>query len=468
MNKVVIGLEVHTQLNTNSKLFCSCSTKSDLPNSSVCEVCLGFPGSKPKINKKALDYGLKVALALNCEINKEFYFSRKTYFYPDLAKNFQITQYEVPLGKNGIVFLDSGKKVRIRRIHLEEDPASLVHSAGISTSSYCLIDYNRSGIPLVEIVTEPDINSPSEAREFLNKLITILEYLGVFVVGESVLKCDANISIEGYERVEIKNINGFKNVEVALTYEEKRQRELISKGEKISRETRGFDDKEKITYSMRTKETEEDYGYIAEPDLPIIEVSEDWLKELKREMPELPEQKAKRFVEQYKITNYDAKVLCSNYSISLLYEDICKEVEPTFAAKFVTREIMGVLNYNDLTLKQSGIEAKEIIELLRLVNENRVSEKNAKQALIRYVLDKIKPREFLAKENLLIDKSEEDIYNAVKIVLANHKNIFEDYKQKPDKVINFVVGQTMRHLRGKAEPRIVQKLVRELLEKGKM
>ena len=206
--KTVIGLEVHVQLNTKSKLFCGCSTKGDEPNSSVCEVCLGMPGAKPVLNKKAVDYALKVALALNCKVNKEFFFSRKTYFYPDLPNGFQITQYEVPVGEKGFLEVD-GKKINITRVHLEEDPASLVHSEGMQKSNYSLVDYNRSGIPLVEIVTDPDIESPEQARKFLDKLVTILNYLGVYAQGESVLKADCNLSIKGSERVEVKNVTGF-------------------------------------------------------------------------------------------------------------------------------------------------------------------------------------------------------------------------------------------------------------------
>src|SRR3989344_4295540 len=239
--KAVIGLEIHIQLDTESKLFCSCPTRASAgPNTAVCEVCLGMPGSKPVLNKKAVDYALMVALALNCRANREFFFSRKTYFYPDLAKNYQTTQYEVPVGEAGFLEVD-GKRVRIRRVHLEEDPASLVHEGGVGKSAYSLVDYNRSGIPLVEIVTEPDMESPAQARRFLDTLLTTLNYLGVYAHGESVLKADCNISLKGGERVEVKNVTGFRAVEDALEAEFARQKVAVAAGERIVQHTRGFD-----------------------------------------------------------------------------------------------------------------------------------------------------------------------------------------------------------------------------------
>ena len=230
--KTVIGLEIHVQLATDSKLFCSCPTQSDEPNTSTCPICLGMPGSKPVLNRKAVEFALMVAQALECKVNETFFFSRKTYFYPDLAKDFQITQYEIPVGEKGVLEIE-GKKIRITRVHLEEDPASLVHESGMTSSKFSLVDYNRSGIPLVEIVTEPDLESPEQARKFLDKLLLILNYLGVYTHGKSVLKADCNLSIKGSERVEVKNVTGFKAVEAALKAEEERQRSLLKKGEKI-------------------------------------------------------------------------------------------------------------------------------------------------------------------------------------------------------------------------------------------
>ena len=266
MNKPIIGLEVHVQLSTESKLFCGCNSHaSEQPNSAVCQVCLGMPGSKPVLNKKAVDNALKIALALNCDINSEFFFSRKTYFYPDMSKNFQITQYEIPLGKNGFIVLKSGKKIRIRRVHLEEDPASLVHEGGLGQATATLIDYNRSGCPLVEIVTEPDISSPEEARQLLDHLLAILNYLNVFVLGKDILKVDSNVSIEGSERVEVKNVTGFRSVEKALAFEITRQLSVLAKGEKVKRHTMAFDEETQTKFKQEMKKYKLDSFYIHTP-----------------------------------------------------------------------------------------------------------------------------------------------------------------------------------------------------------
>ncbi len=326
------------------------------------------------------------------------------------------------------------------------------------------MDYNRSGIPLVEIVTEPDMDSPEEAREFLNKLQNTLQYLGVFVLGEDTLKCDSNISIEGSERVEIKNVSGFRNVEKALSYEQERQKKLIEKGEKIILQTRGFDEKELTTYFLRSKEEEADYGYIFEPDLTKIVVDDIWLNRLKKDLPEMPEEKAKRFVKDYKITSYEAKVLCSDYSISKFYEETSKGIDPVLAARFISRELLAILNRNDLTLADSGMKAKDISDLLKIVEAGKVSEKNAKESLIKYALEKILPKEFLQKNSLLQDLDDSEVISAVEEVLKKNPQAKEDYKKNPDKVLNFVTGQVMRLTKGKAQPKEVNALVKEKLE----
>ena len=261
----MIGLEVHVELNTKTKLFCSCPTKgNEEPNSRTCEVCLGHPGSKPVLNKKAVEFALKLCLALNCKINPELIFSRKSYFYPDMAKNYQITQYDIPLGKKGKLNLSSGKEIGITRVHMEEDPASLVHPGGMQQSSYVLVDYNRSGNPLVEIVTEPELSNAADARDFMKNLITILTYLEIFDENNNIIKADANISIKesGFVKAEVKNITGFKEIERALNYEIERQKKEVKEGKKLHQETRAWDSEKGLSFSLRKKETEEDYGYI--------------------------------------------------------------------------------------------------------------------------------------------------------------------------------------------------------------
>ncbi|MDE1833351.1 MAG: Asp-tRNA(Asn)/Glu-tRNA(Gln) amidotransferase subunit GatB, partial [Candidatus Micrarchaeota archaeon] len=309
---VMIGVEVHAQLDTKSKIFCSDSTdhRNAEPNQNTCPICLGFPGSKPKLNRKVLEYGLMIGLALNSKVTDTVFFSRKTYFYPDLSKNYQITQYEAPLVTEGYLTVGEAK-IRIRRVHIEEDPAKLMYVGGdITSSEYVHMDYNRAGVPLAEIVTEPDFTSPKQVRAFLEQLSSILEHLGVYDSGkEATLRVDANISIDGGERVEVKNITGFENVEKALNYEIVRQQGLKRMEVEIQRETRHFDAEMKTTKSLRKKEYEEDYGYIFDPDLPMVTLSKGFVSSLKGRMPELPEQRSARLVKDYKISGYYADVI---------------------------------------------------------------------------------------------------------------------------------------------------------------
>ncbi|MBI4044648.1 MAG: Asp-tRNA(Asn)/Glu-tRNA(Gln) amidotransferase subunit GatB [Candidatus Diapherotrites archaeon] len=456
--RTIIGLEVHVQLNTASKLFCPCPTDASGPNTAVCGTCLGLPGSKPFLNQKAVEMAVRVALALNCRLNAEFFFSRKTYFYPDLAKNYQITQFEKPVGENGFVALSSGKKIRIRRLQLEEDPASLVHEGSAQSSSFSLVDYNRSGIPLVEIVTMPDMDGPKEAREFLNALTVTLDYLGVFVHGKNALKADANISIEGNNRVEVKNVTGFRAVETALLSEDERQRKIIAMGEKVARETRGFDEKTGSTFSMREKEAEEDYGYIFEPDIPVVSLSEEYIAGLKESLPELFPQKVEKF-KKLGLPDYDARVIASEPVIAGIFEQAIKHVKPQTAAKFLTREVMGILNYNKITPREAGLEEKPIVELLKMIEGGRVGEKNAKEAMIKLVLEKKDPREFLEKSDLLLDLDEKEILKALEEVLAENPHAVADLRASKAKAVNFIVGQVVRRTKGKANAKIVQEML---------
>ncbi|MCX6707143.1 MAG: Asp-tRNA(Asn)/Glu-tRNA(Gln) amidotransferase subunit GatB [Candidatus Woesearchaeota archaeon] len=291
---IVIGLEIHVELNTNTKLFCSCSTENtEEPNTHTCPVCLGHPGSKPVLNKKAVDFAVRLCLALGCTISRNLIFSRKNYFYPDMSKNYQITQYEVPIGTEGKLRISDEKEVGLVRAHLEEDPASLVHPAGMHSSPFVLVDYNRSGRPLLEIVTKPEMYSPAEARDFMRKLITVLNYIGIFDQDHCIIKADANISIKetGYVRSEVKNITGFKEIERALKYEVERQKKDFEEGKKFVLDTRAWDAENGVTRRIRTKETEEDYGYILDPDLVITEITDDFVESIKKEMPELAQDK---------------------------------------------------------------------------------------------------------------------------------------------------------------------------------
>lgn len=456
---IMIGLECHVQLNTESKLFCGCPTNAEEPNSACCPICLGHPGSKPVLNEKALDFSLKVALALGCELNKEFFFSRKTYFYPDMPKNFQITQYEIPVGLNGKIVLPSGKQIRIRRVHLEEDPAALVHEAGMAASSFCLVDYNRSGIPLVEIVTEPDMETPAEAREFLDQLTTILSYLKVFSPTTGTLKADCNVSVYGNNRVEVKNVTGKKGVEAALSFEIGRQKNLLLNEKEIVRETRAFDEKTLTTRSTRTKETEEDYGYIFEADLTAYTLTEAEIEKMKKALPELHHAKSKRLVEEFGLDEYAAKVLSGSFALGNLFEGVAKETDPKLAANFLTRELMAVVNRSELDLENLELDALEISSLLQMLLENRITEKVAKEAIIAYLTKGTKPMDFIEKSGLAKDLSEKDIEKAVEKAMAENKQAVADLKRGQQKSLNFLVGQVMRLTRAKADAKTVQNII---------
>lgn len=461
--KTVIGLEVHVLLDTASKLFCGCRVVGPdaMPNSSCCPVCLGMPGAKPVLNRRAVEIALMVALSLNCNVSSEFFFSRKTYFYPDLAKNFQITQFEFPVGKNGFIKLDSGKKIRVKRIQLEEDPGALVHEGKIGSSDYCLVDYNRSGNPLVEIVTEPDLSSIEEVKEFFSKLKSVVEYLGVFDAQKSVLKADTNVSITGGNRVEVKNVTGTKNIESAVQFEVSRQKAILIEGKKIGLETRGFDEETLSTFSLRGKESAADYGYIVEPDIPKVVVAKKWLLELKSQLPELAQQKISRLKKEFGLSDYDARVICSEKELSELFEAAAKKVNPVLAARFLSRELLGILNYNNLALKELHLDFGEMVFLLELLESGKVSEKNAKEAMINYATKKIIPKEFLEKNNLLKDLGESVLVAAVEKVLAQNKPAFDDLKSGNKKALNFLVGLVMRETKGKAEARKVQEIIEE-------
>ncbi len=455
-----IGLEVHVSLNRlNSKLFCGCKIPGENaePNSTTCEVCLGMPGSKPVLNKKAVEHALKLALALNFKINKEFYFSRKTYFYPDMTKNYQITQYEVPVGENGYVILDSGKKIRLRRIHMEEDPGALVHF-----ENYVLIDYNRAGIPLCEIVTEPDISSAEEAREFIKKLNTIISYLNVFDNKTGTIKADVNLSMEGFERVEIKNVNGFQAIEHAAIYEAGRQEKLIKEGHGIKvRETRGWDDSKGITIFQRSKESEEDYGYIFDTDLTMIEISNEQLNEIKKSIPEMPHEKISRYIKELRLEKIDAEILAAEYLLADLFEKVAKEVNPLLAARWLRHELLRVVNYGKKELHEIELDSKHLIQLLALIEKKQITDNNARKILERLIEKPFDVPEYVEKNKLKVISKESDLANVIKEAVKENPNAVKDYKAGKEGAFNFIVGSIMKKTRGQAKPDVVKKLLKE-------
>lgn len=465
---VKIGLEVHVQLLTESKLFCGCPNRFVRePNTYVCETCLGFPGSKPRLNARAIDAATKIALALGCTLPEHALFARKTYFYPDMSKNFQITQYEAPFAERGMLEVDS-KKVRITRIQLEEDPARLVHAGGgITEAKYVFIDYNRSGTPLCEIVTEPDLESPDHARRFLQLLSSMMEYLGVYDSSiEGSMRVDANISVEG-ARVEVKNISGFKDVERALNYELIRQRSMMKSGQKVVRETRAWDDASGVTRSLRAKEEAEEYGYINETDLPIITLDKQKVATIKVGLPEFAAVRAKRYVEQLKLERELAAAIVSEPDLAEAFEQAIKVVKPAQAAPFFAKTLKKVLNFNNLRLRNTALTQNHIVKLIRLIERGAVTERAA-ELLLRDLATNPKPpdpEELLQRRNLVRISDEKTLVPIIDKVLAENAEAVVDFRAGRSESFEFFVGQVMRATQGRADPSVLRELMKSRLEK---
>uniref|UniRef100_A0A7J2TJH3 Aspartyl/glutamyl-tRNA(Asn/Gln) amidotransferase subunit B n=1 Tax=Archaeoglobus fulgidus TaxID=2234 RepID=A0A7J2TJH3_ARCFL len=467
---VIIGLEVHAQLNKlRSKLFCSCSTRyhKSPPNTHVCPVCLGMPGAMPVVNKEAVKAGIKVALALNAEVQPMIVFDRKNYFYPDLPKNFQISQYSYPIALGGYVTIESDgkeKKITLKRIHLEEDPGKLSYRGSITTASYSLIDYNRSGMPLLEIVTEPVISSPREARIFLNKLRMILEYLDVFDGElEGAMRVDANISIAGGARVEIKNISSFKGVEKALNYEIMRQKNLIKKGKAVLRETRHFDEAQEITVSLRSKEEEQDYRYFPEPDLPVI-YTKELVEEVIGTLPEMPEEKRNRLRAEYGIPDNYARVLILDLKMAEYFEKVAKLINPKLAVTWIVDILRGELNYRDLSFYDCFrlMSPEEFAKLLSFFIEEKITEKGVVE-VIRTKLDKGGEIEKIIEEKGLFAIPKSEIEKFCREAIEENPKAVQDYYSGKKQALNFLVGQVMKKTRGRADPEETARIIARML-----
>ena len=448
-----IGLETHVQLNTESKLLCSCRNDPGAePNTNVCPVCLGHPGSRPRINEAALEKAEKLAEALDAEISDEFFFSRKTYFYPDMSKNFQTTQYERPVATDGK--LEINKEIGIRRLHLEEDPARLKHGDG-----HTKVDYNRAGTPLIEIVTEPDLESPSQARAYLKKLERILEYLGLYEPdSEFTIKTDANLSLENGARVEVKNITGTKAIEKALSYEASRQKRILERNGEVKQQTRGFNPSTGATEKLREKESEKDYGYIFEPDLTRQKVTEEGLEKLRNRMPELPEKKRQRYMEEG-LNRETAESLVSDPETAELYEKIGPgETE----ASLIVKQLKKVLNFHDLSWSDSGLKAEWIADLAEMLEEDDITERNAEKAL-REAVEDPRPVEEIVEE-LDLAKDSESLGDFVDEAIGENPGAVEDFRSGDEEAVNFLVGQVMEISGGKADPREAREKIVERLE----
>jgi len=481
-NEVMIGLEVHIQLsNLKTKLFCSCSNdyRGAVPNSYVCPICIGLPGSLPVVNKKVIEFATRLAIVLNCKINQKFWFFRKQYFYVDLAKGFQISQYNKAGGR---AFADGGKitiklnshkkDIILNRIHLEEDPARLVHKGSIATSPYTLVDYNRSGVCLIEIVTEPVISSPEEARELLKQLKSIVQYSGISNLDlEGSVRVDANISIKGYERSEVKNINSFKEVERALRHEIIRQKNLLKRGKPLIQETRHWDDKRRITISLRTKEFEADYRYFPEQDLVPIEIDNDFIQKVKNELPEMPNERSVRLRRDYYLSEFDSDNLVLEKDIADFYEDGVNS-EALFGpneykqyCNWLMNDILRWLNEHNKVLKDTKLHTHQIVDLIKYINEGKITTKIAKSIIndmmngfsIHEILEK-KGKKRISDEKLLVNFSNE-------VIDANPK-IVKDCRENP-KAIEALIGRVMGKTRGQADPHITRAIMVHLLkEKG--
>ena len=469
----VIGLEVHVQMSTNTKCFCSCKIEFGAePNTNVCPVCLGMPGSLPVLNKKALEYAIKASLALNCEVHELSVFARKNYFYPDLPKGYQISQYDKPLATNGYIDIkvnDKTERIRIHRLHMEEDAGKTIHKG-----SYSYVDLNRAGTPLMEIVSEPDIRSAVGARLYLEKLRNIMRYIGVSDADmeKGQLRCDVNISLrpKGEEKfgtkVEIKNINSFRFVQKAIEYEIERQARILRKGGEIVQETRLFDEKTGKTFTMRTKEEAHDYRYFPDPDLIPVRITKEYIEEIRKSLPELPDQKAERYVKELKLTEYDAEVLVADKDRALFFEKAVSvySENPKSIANWIINELLGKLNEEGIEISNSPVRPEHIAELVQLIDKGDISSKIGKEVFEEVFKTGKSPKTIVEEKGLKQVSDEGEIRKIVEEVLNNHPAEVEKYKAGNQKLMGFFVGQVMKATRGKANPKLVNKILPELLK----
>lgn len=471
--EAVIGLEVHAQLLTESKIFCGCSTRFGAePNSHTCPVCLGMPGVLPVLNRKVVEYAMKMAIAVNCRINREEVFARKNYFYPDLPKGYQISQYDKPLAEHGYVDIEVGggkKRIGIMRIHVEEDAGKLLHDE-FSPSSY--VDYNRAGVPLIEIVSEPDIRSSEEAAAYLRRLHETLVYLEICDgnMEEGSFRCDANISIRprGRDafgiRTELKNMNSFRNVQRALDYEIKRQQYVLENGGEVVQETRLWDDAQGVTHSMRGKEEAHDYRYFPDPDLVPVVIDEAWVKAIAEMLPELPQEKRERFTSEYGIPPYDAGVLTASRALADFYEQTVKLCDkPKAASNWIMGDFLRFLNEDKRDIKDSPIRPESLAEMINLIEDGTISGKIAKEVFEDMYRSGKKPRAIIAEKGLVQITDEDVLKKAIEEAMAANPEQVEGYRKGKEKLFGFFVGQVMKATKGKANPAMVNELLKKML-----
>ncbi len=489
--ETIIGLEVHAQLLTKSKMFCRCSADyADAPpNTHVCPVCLGMPGVLPTINQQAVEYTIMTALALNCTVSEQTKFDRKNYPYPDLMKGYQISQYDAPVSHHGWLIIEvdgEKKKVGITRVHLEEDVAKLLHRTSPEGEAYSLVDVNRSGVPLMEIVGEPDLRSPEEARQYLIKLRSILQYLDVSTgnMEEGSFRCDANISIRPENnpdlmaKVEVKNMNSFRSVYRALEYEAERQRKVVAEGKKLTQETRGWVEEKGKTVSQRSKEYAHDYRYFPEPDLPPLLLRRGWVEKIRAKLPELPEARRDRFITEYGLPMYDAELLTSSKAMADYEEDFAKAGEASNLSKAeraklgsnwilgeVSR-IMNANNYTDINKFRERVSPEQLWPLISNAHSDAINIATAKSVLAEMFQTGKDSTEIIQQQGLSQISDTEAIEEEVMAVIESNEQAVADYRAGKEQALKFLVGQVMKATRGRANPKLVNEVLRKKLEEG--
>lgn len=475
--EAVIGLEVHAQLLTDTKIFCGCSTKfGNEPNSNVCPICLGYPGVLPVLNKKVVEFTVLMGLGTNCTINERSILARKNYFYPDLPKGYQISQYELPICENGFIEVelknDTKKKIRIKRIHMEEDAGKSIHDRGDCT----LIDVNRCGVPLIEIVTEPDINTPDEAYLYLTKIKQIVQYLNICDgnMEEGSLRCDANVSVrlKGEKilgtKTEIKNMNSFRNVERALNFEINRQIDLLENGGEVIQQTLLWNADLNEAFPMRTKEEANDYRYFPDPDLVPVLVDEKWKNEISNYLPELPEQRKERFISQYNLPEYDSEILTSTKSLADYYEKVISVTNDyKSASNWIMVDVLKVINDNKIDINEFIISPENLGKLINLINVGTISGKIAKDVFEIMLEENKSPEEIVKEKNLVQITDTTELENIIERILDNNQNQIKEYLEGKEKVLGFFVGQIMKETKGKANPKLVNEILKEKLKRLK-
>lgn len=478
--ETVIGLEVHAQLLTKCKVFCSCSTVFGRePNKQTCPICLGMPGVLPVLNKKVVELTIKTALATHCQIAPFNQFARKNYFYPDLPKGYQISQYEKPLASDGYIEIEVGeeghkKKIGIARIHMEEDAGKLLHEMEGAVTDYSYVDFNRTGVPLIEIVSKPDISTAEETSEYLKGLRAIVQYLEVCDgnMEEGSFRCDANISLrpEGQRelgtKVELKNMNSFRHVQHALEFEIERQQRMLEEGEAITQETRLWDASQGITSSMRSKEEAHDYRYFPDPDLVPIVIDPKWVEEIRESLPELPMERRKRFIREYQIPAYDANVVTSSKTLANYYEESVKLYsKPKIVSNWVMGELLRVLKESKKDIEDCPITPSSLAEMLKMVDKGTISGKIAKKVFEEMYRSGKRPVEIVKQRGLEQVSDEDELTTVIDSILSAHAKQVEEYHKGKEKLFGFFVGEVMKATRGKANPKMVNVLLRKKLGK---